>query len=52
MGKVPTINEVSTTDVRIKYLAQIGWAGKDLFFGWLRAYVWLQELSFGDRGIS
>ena len=22
------------------------------FFGWLRAHVWLQELSFGDREIS
>jgi hypothetical protein len=29
MGKVQAINEVSTTDGRIKYLAQTGWAGND-----------------------
>ena len=22
------------------------------FFGWLHAHMWLQESSFGDRGIS
>ena len=52
MGKVQAINEVSATDGKIKYLAQTNWAGNDLFFGWLHAHVWLQESSFGDRGIS